>query len=196
MSEVKEEKKPNISNPQAQHLYDSIHKNIGQQAADDFACCFPLSKSADFEKKFKWAEKVCRMLEEKYDDETIKTIRIACSCSPSQGRMDEVKQLYTAAGSLNEFAESYNKTISGSKIWSEGEALFFSYPTCYCSCVKRMDKQLSKTWCYCTLGYTKKMFDYVLNCDCNAFTECDVELIESIKMGDSRCVMKITRKEK
>jgi predicted hydrocarbon binding protein len=183
-----ETKKPDISNPQAQHMYDSIHKNVSPQAADEFIENFPLSKSADFERKFKWAEKVCKMLEDNYDDETIKTIRTTCSCSPSQTRMEEMKKLYDAAENYEDFTESCNKTLSGIKMWSEGNALFFSYPECYCSCVKRVNKPLSKAWCYCTLGYAKKLFDYVLNDDCEA------ELTESIKLGDSRCVMKITRK--
>lgn len=40
---------------------------------------------------------------------------------------------------------------------------------------------IPKQWCYCTLGYTKQLFDYVLS------SQVNVELIESIKAGGSRC---------
>ena len=110
-----------------------------------------------------------------------------CACGPSQGRMNEMKKIYISSAGLNEFAENYNKANLGSTVRTEGETIYFSYPACYCSCVNKISKPVSKTWCYCTLGYTKKMFDYVLDCD------TAVELIESIKTGGSMCVMSIKR---
>ena len=174
------------SNRHAQNLYNSLLNHKEKQTADELASNYPLSKSAVSQKKFRWAEDICRFLESRYDERTIQAIRMDCACGPSPERMKKLKRLYTASPGLEEFAEKYNKADLGSTVWREGNALLLSYPVCYCPCVKRTDKPLSKTWCYCTLGYTKRLFDYVLD------RETKVELLESVKTGGSRCVIKIT----
>lgn len=169
-------------------LCESLNKHIGQSDADECASKLPLSKSADFMYKFKWAEQVCVFLNGKYSEDNVKKIRMDCCCLPPKNRMDKVKRLYVESADLDEFTVKYNAEYAGrSSVWHKNGDLYFSYPTCYCSCVKRMNKPLSKTWCLCTLGYTKRLFDYVFDCDTKA------ELMESIKLGDARCVIKITR---
>lgn len=48
-----------------------------------------------------------------------------------------------------------------------------------------VDKLDTKTWCQCTTGYSKVLFEKAFNC------QVDVELFKSVKMGDSNCLMKI-----
>lgn len=128
-----------------------------------------LSKSADYIRKFKWAKDVCNYLESKYTPKEIKKLRMSCSCHPGNNEKANAKCIFDEAGSLDKFCEAYNREYAGQHpVWHEGETL-------------------PLTWCLCSLGYTKDLFDYVLGCD------SEVELIESIKLGDSRCVMKITR---
>ncbi len=172
-------------NPHTQRLCASLVKHAGIQAAEKFES-YSLSSTASDKKKFEWAEEICNTLEKEFDEDTIKSIRMDCACGPSKGHMDEMKKLFNSAKNLDEFAKSINDKNIGAASWCEDQALFFSYPTCYCSMVKKIDKPLSKVWCYCTLGYTKKMFDYVFCCDTH------VELISSVKTGGSSCIIKIT----
>lgn len=37
--------------------------------------------------------------------------------------------------------------------------------TNYAKTIQRVDEKVSGTWCLCTLGYTKKLFDSVFECD-------------------------------
>lgn len=169
-------------------MYESIKDISGIDAADSFVEKLPLSASADYIKKFKWSENVCAYLEGNFNKEKVKQIRMKCSCTPPQKYADDVKRLYSSCDTINDFCEKYNMQYLGKhSIWNEGDSIFFSYPQCYCSLVKRDDKLISKTWCLCTLGYTKKLFDYVLDCETSA------ELIESVKTGGNRCVMRIDR---
>jgi len=174
-----------LTNLHAIRLYNSIANNIGKAAADDFAKNLPLSKSATFERKFKWAVDVCKYLENKYSRGDIKKIRMDCACGPSEKQMNDLRALFLSSKNLTEFAEKYSN--DNHSLWCEDDTLYFSYPRCYCSCVKRMNKPLSNTWCMCTLGYTKRLFDFALNC------ETSVELIESVKTGSNRCVIKIMK---
>lgn len=108
-----------------------------------------------------------------------------CVCGPGMGKIDKMKKLYQTSKDINEFALKLNTLNQGFKVESRDNALFLIYPTCYCSCVNRIDKNLPKTWCYCTLGYTKKMFEHTFD------REINVELIESVKTGGNKCVIKI-----
>jgi len=180
-----------MTNVQGIKIRDRIEAIFGKADADEFSAALPLSKSADYIRKFKWAKDVCNYLESKYTPEQIKTLRLSCCCHPGENEKENTKHIYTESKSLEEFCENYNKVYATvHPVWHEGDDLFFSYPTCYCSCVKRVNEPISPTWCLCTLGYAKDLFDYALGCD------TEVELIESVKTGGSRCVMKIKGKHK
>ncbi len=181
---------PQMTHAQGIRIRDRIGEMFGQADAQEFADALPLSKSADYLRKYKWAKEVCAYLEAKYTPEQIKTLRMSCSCHAGDKEKAHTKRMYDEARSLDEFCETYNAAYSPlHPIWHEGEALFFSYPTCYCSCVKHINEPVSRAWCLCTLGYAKDLFDDVLGCD------TEVELIESVKTGGSRCVMKITKRQ-
>ncbi len=169
-------------------MQNAIEEQLGKTAADEFAIKFTLSESADYIRKFKWAKDVCDYLDGTYTPEEVSAVRFACSCSPPEEKIAKIMQLYENAKDLDAFTEAFEREYQGTNLlWHEGETLFFGYPSCYCSCVKRVRDVLPKTWCLCTLGYTKKLFDAVFGMD------TEVELIESVKTGGSRCVMKITK---
>jgi len=176
---------PQTDNPHSIRLYESICKHAGSETAERIAHKIPLSKSADFEKKFVWAESICAGLEKEFDEDTVKSIRMDCACGPEMGKIGKLKTLYQSSSGLDDFVEKANKLNQGFKIEYTDGALYLIYPCCYCSCVKRIDKPISKSWCFCTLGYTKKMFEHILG---QAVT---VGLIESVKTGGKTCRIKV-----
>ncbi len=48
-----------------------------------------------------------------------------------------------------------------------------------------VDRLDTKTWCYCTMGYSKALFEKAWGC------AVEVQLLKSIKAGDDVCLMKI-----
>ena len=181
---------PKNDNVKSIRLYDSVKSHVDQTAADKMAETVYLSKSADFKRKFKWAEDVSDYLNSNFGDEQIKNIRMDCSCAPSPKHIEAVKKLYQSSDNPKDFCEKYNTDYAGKhSVWYDNGEYFFSYPRCMCDCIQRVNRPISKTWCLCTLGYTKKMFDAVFDC------ETKVELIESIKTGGSRCFIKIIKDE-
>lgn len=178
---------PKNDNVKSIRLYESVKANAGAEAADKLAETVYLSKSADLNRKFKWARDVCAYLESNFDESKVKRIRMGCSCTPPPKKVESIGKLYRSSADLDEFCEKYSAESAGSySVWYEDEALYLSYPVCYCDCVKRVAGNVPRTWCLCTLGYTKKLFDSVLGRD------TEVELLESVKTGGSRCLMKIT----
>lgn len=166
-------------------LYESILNHSDAETAERIANKIPLSKSANVEKRFIWAESICGDLEKEFDDNTVRLIRMGCACGPEIGKINKLKKLYQNSSNVVEFVEKANKLNQGFTIQHQDNSLLILYPQCYCSCVKGVDKLISKSWCYCTLGYTKKMFGNILE------KEVDVELIESVKSGGKLCKIKV-----
>lgn len=50
---------------------------------------------------------------------------------------------------------------------------------------EEVDNLETKTWCQCTTGYSKVLFEKAFKC------KVDVELLKSIKTGDQICLMEI-----
>jgi predicted hydrocarbon binding protein len=101
--------------------------------------------------------------------------------------MDEklalLKELMASSSSLEEFA-SQDKARAAGLSCIDGE-LYLQFPFCPCPMLAEVSKLDSDTWCQCTTGYSKVLFEKAFGC------EVDVVLLKSIKMGDDICLQKI-----
>lgn len=102
--------------------------------------------------------------------------------------MDEklafVEELMAMSSSIEEFG-NHEKARAAGLSFNNGE-LFLMFPFCPCPMLADVKKLETKTWCQCTTGYSKVLFEKAFDCD------VDVELLKSIKAGDDICLMKIT----
>lgn len=136
-----------------------------------------------------WVKNTMKRLEDHFDPSTIKRIRMNCQCGYG---MDEklalLKELVASSSSLEEFG-SHDKAKAAGISFHDGE-LYLQFPFCPCPMLAEVDQLETKTWCQCTTGYSKVIFEKAFGC------EVDVELLKSIKMGDDICLMKIIPIEK
>ena len=173
-------------NAHSLRMVESLKQTVGNDRANEFEEKYPLSKSADIEKKFEWAKAACDYLEENFDAELIYKIRKECRCNDGKSIANKILKYLNKANSIEEFVASFNAKESFAKLEyiSDNKILFF-YPECYCACVKRVPQQLSRAWCYCTLGNAEGIFAEVFKKDVK------VTLLESIKTGSDRCVIEV-----
>lgn len=177
---------PVNDNAHALRLMESLKEIDCEQAAREVGGRFPLSKSADVEKKFEWAANICHYLEEHYDTEKITAIRKQCRCNDGKSIAKKLLKYWKQAEGVQEFVRLFNEHESFAALEYRSEhTLLFCYPQCYCACVKRVPQTLSKTWCYCTLGNAEGIFQEVFQ------KEVQVSLLESIKSGADRCVIEV-----
>ena len=176
---------PKNDNPQALRFLASMAKHGEQAAGERFAEEHPLGKSADISKRSAWAKALCGYLNDRYDEETVKAIRMDCACGP-YAINGKLKALYEKSDGPADFVKKVNELDPGFSLEYDGTSYYIVYPQCYCSCVKRIDGQLPKAWCYCTLGYSRRMFETILG------KETEGELLSSIKAGDTVCRIRIT----
>lgn len=167
-------------------MNESLKKYAGEEYAKAFEEKYPLSKSANIDKKYEWAKNTCDYLEEHFDENTIIKIRQACCCNDGKSIAKKIEKYLNKAESIEGFVKQFNEneTFASMEYLSEHKILF-CYPECYCACIKRIPKELSKTWCYCTLGNAKGIFKEVFN------KEVEVKLVESIKAGASKCIIEV-----
>ena len=176
---------PKNDNPQALRFLASMAKHGEQAAGERFAEEHPLGKSADISKRSAWAKALCGYLNDRYDEETVKAIRMDCACGP-YAINGKLKALYEKSDGPADFVKKVNELDPGFSLEYDGTSYYVVYPQCYCSCVKRTDGQLPKAWCYCTLGYSRRMFETILG------KETEGELLSSIKAGDTVCRIRLT----
>lgn len=131
-----------------------------------------------------WVNATMGRLERKFDSETTKLIRMNCQCGYG---MDEklalVKELMASSTSMEEFASSEKAKAAGLS-YKDG-SLYLQFFFCPCPMVAEVERLETDTWCQCTTGYSKALFEQAFGC------EVDVELLKSIKTGNDICLMKI-----
>jgi hypothetical protein len=131
-----------------------------------------------------WVKSTMTRLENSFDPSAVKQIRMNCQCGYG---MDEklalVKELVAASSSMEEFG-NLEKANAAGMFCTDGE-LYLQFTFCPCPMLAGVDKLDTYTWCQCTTGYSKVLFEKAFGC------EVDVELLKSIKVGDVICLMKI-----
>lgn len=131
-----------------------------------------------------WVKNAMRRLEEKFDIALVKKIRMNCQCGYGMDeKLNLVKELIELSSNLEEFANQGKAKAAGLSCVN-GE-LYLQFSFCPCPMLADVDKLDTNTWCQCTTGYSKVLFEKAFSC------EVDVELLKNVKMGDKICLMKI-----
>ena len=131
-----------------------------------------------------WVKSTMNRLENHFDKCTVKQIRMNCQCGYAMDeKLELLKELIESSYNLEGFANQSKAKAAGLS-YTDGE-LYLQFPFCPCPMLADVDKLDTDTWCQCTTGYSKVLFEKAFGC------EVVVELLKSIKMGDNICLMKI-----
>jgi hypothetical protein len=131
-----------------------------------------------------WVKSAMKRLENRFEKPVVNQIRMSCQCGYG---MDEklalVRELVEASSSMEEFGNLEKAKAAGLSC-VDGE-LYLQFPFCPCPMLSKVERLDTDTWCQCTTGYSKILFEKAFEC------KVDVKLLKSIKMGDEICLMKI-----
>ncbi|GMQ62089.1 DUF6144 family protein [Vallitalea sp. AN17-2] len=131
-----------------------------------------------------WVKSTMKRLENHFDKSAVSEIRRHCQCGYG---MDEklklVKELVELSSNMEEFGNLDKAKAAG--LFCENGELYLQFSFCPCPMLVDVDRLDTDTWCQCTTGYSKVLFEKAFEC------KVDVELLKSIKMGDAICLMKI-----
>jgi len=170
-----------IRKAQEQLLFNAVKNAANEETAKIVVFGRDYSHSED---NPTWVKNTMQRLETHFDPDAILTIRRNCQCGYA---MDEklklLKDLINSSNSIEEFANQ-NLAKANGLSFKDGE-LYLQFSFCPCPMLAEVDKLESNSWCQCTTGYSKVLFEKAFSC------KVEVELLKSIKMGDENCVMKI-----
>lgn len=168
---------------------NNIYNAVKNESNDDIAkeVVYGKDGKSKNENNALWVNSTMKRLEEKFDKRTVKKIRMNCQCGYGiDEKIKLVKELVKESSSLEELGNLKRAKEAG--LFYKDNNLFLQFNFCPCPMLTEVEKLESYTWCQCTTGYSKKLFEAAFEC------EVDVELLKSIKVGDERCLMKIIPK--
>lgn len=131
-----------------------------------------------------WVKSTMQRLENHFDMSTVKQIRMNCQCGYGiDEKVELVKELVESSSNLEEFANQAKAKAAG-LFYANGK-LYLQFSFCPCPMLADVDKLDTDTWCQCTTGYSKFLFEKAFGC------EVVVKLLKSIKMGEDICLQEI-----
>ena len=176
------EKMFDIRKIQEQVIYEAVKRKSNDETAK--AIVYGEDQAETSEDNARWVNSTMNRLESKFDSATTKQIRMSCQCGYG---MDEklalVNEWIASSSSMQEFANLDEAKAAG--LFYKDESLYLQFKFCPCPMLAKVEKLDTLTWCQCTAGYSKVLFEKAFGC------EVEVELLKSIKIGDAICLMKI-----
>lgn len=119
------------------------------------------------------------------DEKTLAMVLEKCGrqCQ-SQGFVKKARSIYQKSNSTEEFLEKLGQIYEHLHV--EGNKVYIVYPRCYCSQVNKIPKgKLSGTYCNCSRGWAKALFEGALG------KPVEVNMEKSIVNGDDQCKFRI-----
>lgn len=172
----------NIRSIQEKVIYEAIKSESNEEIAKEIVYGNGVvHKEQD---NTSWVNSTMNRLESSFDKKIVKKIRMNCQCGY---RMDDklklLKELMDLSTNLKDFGSLEKAKDAG--LFYKNNNLYLQFDVCPCPMLESVERLDSYTWCQCTTGYSKVLFEKAFQC------QVEVELLESIKVGDERCLMKI-----
>ena len=124
-------------------------------------------------------------LEKNVDEKTLARILEQCGrqCQ-SQSFIKKAKELYEKSESIDDFLEKLGRAYK--HLRREDGEVYIVYPRCFCSQVNKIPKgKLSGTYCNCSRGWAKALFEGALG------RPVEVIMEKSIINGDNECKFRV-----
>jgi len=87
------------------------------------------------------------------------------------------------AKDMNEFLDNLAKAVPMLK--REGDKVYMVYPKCYCHRIKGLEGDVPSSYCFCSVGWVKEMFEQALG------RPVEVRLEASVLRGDEACRLRV-----
>lgn len=107
----------------------------------------------------------------------------SCICANT---LKKAIRLQKQATSINDLIELLNANhIGGGYLKRKGKFIYAEYRRCYCGSVSKTKTKFSPTYCQCSCGWYRQLFETILG------KPVKVELLRSIIQGYDKCRFKI-----
>lgn len=137
------------------------------------------------DKKFtqRWVKNLMDSMDAHLDEDTKISLMEACGRACARGGPIDAAQ--KCQGDLGQLLSTLERWIGKGNARQDGEVVRVVYTKCYCHLVSDGPPTLPDTYCYCSRGWLKEMFETAMG------SPVEVDLMESIKRGAQRCTFTI-----
>jgi predicted hydrocarbon binding protein len=105
--------------------------------------------------------------------------------------IQKAKQLHKESSDISDFLMRMNEHhIGGSHLTYENGVVQVVYKKCYCGTVSHTDEPISLTYCNCSKGWVKELFQRIYG------RSVRVEIVDTIMHGADQCTFKVFVKDK
>jgi hypothetical protein len=126
------------------------------------------------------------LVEQQCSSEECFRIMQDCNCL-GQSVTKKAIRLYRESANIDDWLARMNENgIGGGHLSRQDKRIIAVYDKCYCGSVSQTRERFSNTFCHCSCGWLKQLFEQVLG------FQVEVSLVGSIIQGDKRCEFAIT----
>lgn len=151
--------------------------------------------------KANWMRQAVKRIDQAVADDQVKIdLFTTCSCNCYTGHIDEFKKIWKETGDIDKLLEAMHGTVFMVKPMREGNKILITkaprfpeqfakattpeekrYYFCHCDHVRATEKPLPKTYCLCSAGWCKAIFEESLE------REVGVEVVKTVLSNDEVC---------
>ena len=135
------------------------------------------------QQKIRGIQGMMQLLDQTGDEETSWQIMETCGrrCIGAT-TSEKARRLLRDSPDLDSWLDRLNEAhIGGGHLLREGSAIHAVYDRCYCGSVSKAKEVISNTYCRCSCGWYRQLFETALG------QPVQVELLGSIISGEERC---------
>ena len=163
--------------------------------------CDSKETSCDAKMEFtqKWVKRFFDIVDQQLDEETRNNLMISNGMACAKGAYGELTDDKPATiEEIDTKIGAWQKTLGEENIYRNDKTVYFNYVGnpdglkisdgyCLCPMIENKPEILSKTYCQCSVGYVKYMFQRYIT-----FKPVKVELLESLRSGGKACRFKVS----
>jgi hypothetical protein len=144
-----------------------------------------------------WVRRFFDVMDDTLDEQARKKLMMANGKACHREYLKSIARKITPVP-FEKWAATVKERVTDGSIRVEGRVIHFQYASsaetglpaaegaCLCPLVETKPAGLSGTYCLCSLGYVRDLFEQTFG------TKVDIELVDSVLKGGKRCKFKIT----
>lgn len=168
----------------AQTFQENVARWVEGTARDELArACEAYATLTTPQQQTRYIRGMMDVLDRAVDEETRRAIMEACGrrCSGAS-TLAKARRLQQEAHDLDDLLDRLNAShIGGGHLQRKGDVIHAAYDRCYCGSVSKAREPLSATYCHCSCGWYRQLFETLLG------RPVEVDLPGSIIQGDDCC---------
>ncbi len=139
----------------------------------------------DWEKTFvsSWVETLIKDMSQRMDPQQVIDLLVDCGRGCGQrNAAGRAKLVKAQIQDIDELIETINSSVlGGGCIHRVDDHFTVSFEQCYCPLVQAASGQLPESFCNCSRGWAKELFEVILD------RPVEVEIIQTVRRGASSC---------